>query len=153
ADRPRVIHPRRVRGPAVLLALFSLGVFDRAFARLVGADGVVDAHAHAAFLRVAERDRADPGVAVDPENDQSRFAQVVPAHHALLVHDLGAVSGAPFVMRRQVHAEAFGFGRADLGAHHFAVAVGFGPKINARDAADLVLQLDAFGDDVAVAEP
>ena len=42
---------------------------------------------------------------------------------------------------------------ADLDADDDAVARCLGPEIDALDALDLLLQLDPFGDDVAVAEP
>ena len=82
---------------------------------------------------------------VDPQHQQPCVAEIIAIDAAVLVENLDAVGGAPFVVRGAI--------RLDPRRHDSAMPRGVGPEIDAGDPLDLLRDCDAFGNHVAVAEP
>ena len=90
---------------------------------------------------------------VDVEHEEPGAAEVVEVDGPRLVQHLDAVGGPPFVVRADLAVVLVQARLADLGADDPADALASDQKSTPSTPLVFVLQLDAFGDDVAVAEP
>src|SRR5262249_33829290 len=154
-DGAGVVAPRRLLPAAFLLSFLAVGILDLAALRCL--DQLIDAHGHRAFLGVAEGDRADAGVQVDVEHDEPGLAEVAKKNVPRIVKDLSILPGSPLVAATDqpnvpplLLISLYG---SRLSADDPTLALALRPEVHTLDALDLVFQLDAFGDDIAVAEP
>src|SRR5262249_15528913 len=150
-DCPGVITPDRLLSAAFLFPLLAVRVLDSPTLRRL--DEFVYAQCHRAFLGIAEGDRADAGVQIDVENDEPGLAEVVKSYRPDLVDDLGVVARAPLVLCGEPALVTTLLDQPFLGADDAPLSLALRPEIDAGNSLDLVLQLDALGNHIAVTEP
>src|SRR5262249_53498102 len=151
--------------PAFLLTDLAVGVFDYAFAfDLFSAPGiigigdlfpndVVDANAKGAFFGVTKGDWHGIGREVDVEYDQARVGEIVEMDGPGFIQDGLAFGGAPFVARRKLAVVLFELRLANVCPNNPTPPFALRPEVDAVNVLWCVRYFEAFGDDIAVAEP
>src|SRR5262249_47551049 len=130
-----------------LFADLALGVLDLAVA-LFFADLVVDTNSKRSLLSVAESDGDRPSLQVDVNDQQSRLAEIMQLEDAPLLQHRDAIGRLPLILRFHVPMIL-----PDLFTNYPAMAFALRPEINPLNSALLVLQNNAFRDDIAVTKP